>query len=442
MCPKPWRYQTAEELNHGPIKATYGEYDGGGYVAVMGYRENTALGVLTETLGHEWIDRKTRAVILEFAVFNVNTNLISIATYFYEVIATGAAYTTKRVDTLELYSTEAGALIFYLICHFLFMVMVLFNLIMMLLHLYRQRLGFFKSVWNMVDFLMIISSVASVAFYLIRSKSVLSTIKAIQANPYEIINFYSALGWASWENASLAFAIFMVTLKLLNLIRFNPHVIFLFSSFRQSVGYQLSYAGFFLIVFNGFVMSGMQLFGGIVLQYSSYLQAVTSQFEFLLGKAIPIEDLRYEKPFIAPAFFLLFMLTMTVFLMNMLVSILNESYTDAKTHAEDSAEELEMARFIGESFMQMFQEDRKRAEFKLFCDDTTFVNMCRSDAEPSCLNSQSIIHCTKERLTKLDQRISALSRRTENIKVDYLIEEAEFLDLIHLMAKNFRSESN
>jgi len=442
MCPKPWRYQTAEELNYGPIKATYGAYDGGGYVAVMGYREYTALGVLTETLAHEWIDRKTRAVILEFAVFNVNTNLISIATYFYEVIAAGAAYTTKRVDTLELYSTESGALIFYLICHFLFMAMVLFNLIMMLLRLYRQRLGFFKSFWNMVDFLMIISSVASVAFYMIRSKSVLSTIKAIQANPYEIINFYSALGWASWENASVAFAIFMVTLKLLNLIRFNPHVIFLFSSFRQSVGYQLSYAGFFLIVFNAFVISGMQLFGGIVLQYSSYLQAVTSQFEFLLGRAVPIEDLRYEKPFIAPAFFLLFMLTMTVFLMNMLVSVLNESYTDAKTHAEESAEELEMARFIGESFMQMFQEDRKRAEFKLFCDDTTFVNMCRSDAEPSCLNSQSIIHCMDERLTKLDQRISALGRRTENIKVDYLIEEAEFLDLINLMAKNFRSESN
>ena len=234
----------------------------------------------------------------------------------------------------------------------------------------------------------------------------------------------------------------MVTLKLLNLIRFNPHVIFLFSSFRKSVGYQLSYAGFFLIVFNAFVISGMQLFGGIVLQYSSYLQAVISQFEFLLGKAVPIEDLRYEKPFIAPAFFLLFMLTMTVFLMNMLVSVLNESYTDAKTHAEDSAEELEMARFIGESFMQMFQEDRKRAEFKLFCDDTTFVNMCRSDAEPSCLNSQSIIHCMDERLTKLDQRISALSRRTENIKVDYLIEEGEFLDLINLMAKNFPPESH
>lgn len=75
----------------------YSTYEGGGYVAVMGYDEETAQGVLGETFGHGWVDRQTRAVILEFAVFNINTNLLSIATYFYEVIATGAAYTNRRV---------------------------------------------------------------------------------------------------------------------------------------------------------------------------------------------------------------------------------------------------------------------------------------------------------------------------------------------------------
>ena len=207
MFPTPWRYQTAEELNNSPTKATYSAYDGGGYIAVMGYKEGTALGVLTEILRHGWVDRQTRVVILEFAVFNVNTNLISIATYVYEVIATGAAYTTKRVDTLELYSTESGSLMLYLICQFLFMAMVLFNFMVMLILLYRQRLGCFKSLWNMVDFVTIISSVASVVFYMIRSKSVLENIKAIQANPYEIVHFYVALDWASWENASIAFAV-------------------------------------------------------------------------------------------------------------------------------------------------------------------------------------------------------------------------------------------
>ncbi|XP_022810198.1 uncharacterized protein LOC111347198 [Stylophora pistillata] len=433
ICPKPWRYHTAQTLDNDPVKAVYNTYGGGGFVAVLGYDEQTANRVIGDTFGNGWLDRKTRAVVLEFAAFNINTNLLSIITFIYEMIAAGAAYTVIRVDTLELFSTESGALMFYLICQFLFLAMVLFYFIMMLFHLYRQRLGFFKSIWNMVDFLMIVSSTTSVASYVMRSKTILNSINAIKKNPFEIIHFHSSLNWASWENASMALAIFMVTVRLLNLIRFNPYVIYLFSSFRQSVGYQLSYLVFFVIIFNAFVISGMQLFGGVVYHYSSYLHAVISQFEFLLGKAVPIADLRKDKPFIGPTFVLFFMLIMTIFLMNMLVSVLNASYTDARDNAEESAEELEMARFIGERFMDLFQEGKRRPELKLFCDDTTFVNMCRSDAEPFCLNSRSLLQCTEERLAKLDKRISALNRRTENIGGDDQKEEEEFLFLLDSM---------
>ena len=442
MCPKPWRYQSAAELGNHPIQAAYNSYEGGGYAAVMGYDETTAQGVLDETIGHGWLDRQTRAVILEFAVFNVNTNLISVATYFYEAIATGAAYTTSRIETLELYSTESGALMFFLIGQFLFMAMVLFYFIVMLVHLYRQRFGFFKSVWNMVDFSLIIFSVASVAFYMIRAKSVLNTIKSIQANPYEVMHFHSALDWLNLENASIAVAVFMVTVKLLNLIRFNPHVIYLFSSFRQSVGYQLSYVFFFLIVFNAFVVTGMQLFGGIVLEYSSYLNAVMSQFEFLLGKAVPLQALRSDKPFIGPAFAFFFCLSTTIFLMNMLVSVLNESYGDAKENAEESAEELEMARFIEERVKEMFHEGSSRTEFRLFCDETTFVNMCLSEAEPFCLNSEAIIRSTELRMENVEKRLFAITKRTESMKGDLLQEENDFMDLLHTIANSFEHVSD
>ena len=408
----------------------------------MGYDETTAQGVLDETIGHGWLDRQTRVVILEFAVFNVNTNLISVATYFYEAIATGAAYTTRRIETLELYSTESGALMFFLICQFLFMAMVLFYFIVMLVHLYRQRFGFFKSVWNMVDFSLIIFSVASVAFYMIRAKSVLNTIKSIQANPYEVMHFHTALGWLNLENASVAVAVFMATVKLLNLIRFNPHVIYLFSSFRQSVGYQLSYVFFFLVVFNAFVVTGMQLFGGIVLEYSSYLNAVMSQFEFLLGKAVPLQALRSDKPFIGPTFVFLFCLSTTIVLMNMLVSILNESYGDAKANAEESAEELEMARFIEERAKEMFHEGNSRTEFRLFCDETTFVNMCLSEVEPFCLNSEAIIHSTELRMENVEKRLFAITKRTESMKGDLLQEENYFMDLLHTIANSFEHVSD
>ncbi|XP_078351506.1 polycystin family receptor for egg jelly-like isoform X2 [Oculina patagonica] len=431
ICPKPWRYQTAEELNIGSIKAPYNTYGGGGYPALLGYDEDTAYDVLNETLGQGWVDRQTRAVILEFAVFNVNTNLISIAVYFYEVLATGAAYTTRRIETLELYSTESGALMFYLICYFLFLVMVLFHFIIMLIHFYRQRLGFFKSVWNMVDLLMVISSIVSASLYMIRSKSVLNSIRTIHKNPYDIVHFHAALDWASLENASIAVAIFMATLKFLDLIRFNPHVIYLFSSFRQSIGYQLSYLGFFLIIFHAFVMSGMLFFGRTVYFYSSYMRAVVSQFEFLLGKAFPVDDLRNENPLIGPTFAILYMLTMTILFMNMIVSVLNEAYAEAKTRVEESAAELEMARFIGERLYNIFGlRSKTQIEMKLFCDDPTYLNMCVSDAEPFCLNSQNISQCTEERMERLEKRIFALSQLTKDMEFDYLVEETEFYNIL------------
>ena len=174
--------------------AAYNLFEGGGYAAVMGYDETTTNNVLDETIGQGWFDRQTRAVILEFAVFNFNTNLISIASYFYETIATGAAYTTKRVETLNLYSTESGALMFFLIGQFLFMAMVVFYFIVMLVHLYQQRLGF-KSIWNMCDFFMITFSVASIEFYMNRAKSVFSNIKSIQASSHEIVHFHPPLSW-------------------------------------------------------------------------------------------------------------------------------------------------------------------------------------------------------------------------------------------------------
>ena len=170
------------------------------------------------------------------------------------------------------------------------------------------------------------------------------------------------------------------------------------------------------------------------------MQAVISQFQFLLGTAVPIDDLRKGKPFIGPTFALLFMLCMTIVLMNMLVSVLNESYTDAKTNVEESAEQLEMARFIGERFMDMFQEGKRKPEFKLFCDDVTYTNMCLSNAEPFCLNSESIIQSTKRRLESVEKRLSALTRRTQNIETDHSKEEAEFLDLLSLIANFFTSQ--
>ena len=120
--------------------------------------------------------------------------------------------------------------------------------------------------------------------------------------------------------------------------------------------------------------------------------------------------------------------------MNMIVSVLNESYIDAKTYVEESAEDLEMAHFIAQRFEELLRGNKKRPEFKLYCDEATFMNMCQSEAEPNCLNSETIFKCTEERLEKVEKRLSALIRGSEKMNADNEQEEADFLKLLNILA--------
>ena len=121
--------------------------------------------------------------------------------------------------------------------------------------------------------------------------------------------------------------------------------------------------------------------------------------------------------------------------MNILISILNESCGDAKSNAEENAKELEMAGFIEERLMENFHEGSNRTEFKLFCDETIFFNMCLSETEPFYLNSECITRCTEARMLKVEkfERLIVLTRRTEYMEADYLREENDFTELLLLM---------
>lgn len=431
VCPEPWRYQTPQEIKSGAVRGKYKLYEGGGYIAILGYDKETADRVVSEASANRWVDQQTRAIMVELTVFNANTNLVSIATYFYEVLATGAAFTSVRVDTLELYSTQSGTQDFYLICQFLFIVMVLFYFVMIVINLCRQKLSFFTSPWNIVQVLQVASSASSVAFYIVRAKCVLQSIKDIHRNPYGLISFQTSLSWANYENILISFAIFLATVKLLHVIRFNLSVVYLFSSFRQSISYQISFFFFFLLILNAFAICGVMLFGRTLQLYSSYTSAFTGQIEFLLGKAFPLEEIRVENRIIGPAFAVLYTLTVLILLVNMIVSMLNESYTQAKTNVEDSAEDLEMAHFIGERFSGIFGSEKRGTDLKkLFCDEAVVVNMCHSDAEPFCLNSDVILQCTDERSERVDKQLAMLLKLTRSQETDSIEEDVELLKLI------------
>ena len=78
-------------------------YAGGGYVAYLGNTKDEALQLVSDLIDTNWVERHSRALMVEFNVFNANTNLFSYVLVGVEMNMEGSFTHTIRIGTLVLY---------------------------------------------------------------------------------------------------------------------------------------------------------------------------------------------------------------------------------------------------------------------------------------------------------------------------------------------------
>ena len=230
---------------------------------------------------------------MEFSAFNPSVNSLAVATYFYEVEASGLKAPSSTADVISLYSSETASYQFYLICMFLFIVFVLLYLGRECYKLCKQRSRYFKSVWSWAEICQVVFSVLAVVMYIIRLHRVTSTVRELKENIYGNVSFHEAMIWQEAENAVLGILTFIVTAKLLRIIRFNKHVAVFSKTLKISVRSLLSFSIVLLNFFVAFLHFGVLIFGTGSERYSSVLKATYFQLELTLRrvKARPMQEL-------------------------------------------------------------------------------------------------------------------------------------------------------
>ncbi|KAL9967112.1 hypothetical protein ACROYT_G025281 [Oculina patagonica] len=331
-CPKPWRYQSAGESDTVPKWGKFSFYPGGGFVADLGYDSSTAFSVLKDLENNNWLDRQTRVVILEFAAFNPSVNILGIATYFYEVEASGYGAPFMRTEVISLYSTETASRQFYLAWVLLFIVFVLLYFGRECYKLWKQRSRYFKSFWNWVEIFQAIFSMQAVVMYIVQSDRITSVIRKLQKNVFMNISFQEAIVWKEAENAVLGILTFIVTVKLLRLIRFNKHVVVFSKALKISARHLPSFIVVLLNLFVAFLHFGFLIFGTASEHYSSVLRGAYFQLELTLGrvKARPINQLAETNTIFGKVFSAMILVSITILLMNFFIVIVNDALVEAK----------------------------------------------------------------------------------------------------------------
>ena len=239
--------------------------------------------------------------------------------------------------------------------------MIIYFLVVEFIKLIRQKARYFSSFWNCVELMQIVSAVITVAFHIVKEQLILNRVKNIAKNPFAAISFSSALAADDLEIGAMSLAIFLATLKLLKMIRFNYHVVIFCKTIKKSAVLLLSFALIFFVVFLAFAEVGVIVFGTNIEEYSSMGSAIWYQLQLVLGTALPIYEMGNINSAISRIFAFSFLFSLNIFLMNVFIVIVNDSYVDA-SDIDQTTEEFKMADFMMQQLSQMLSTVKSPAK--------------------------------------------------------------------------------
>ena len=332
-CSRPWVYQTAEELNSSPKWGYHAWYGGGGYSAELGYEEDTAYIVIDHLQSGHWVDRQTRAVIVEFNFFNPAISAIGICSFFFELLQTGQATASKHIDIISLHNTDSILQVFQGFCLVIFIAMVFFKTAQTLATLVRQGRRCLCCVWYWLDLVHLVTSLSLLVVSFFKSYHISKAMQELQRNIFATINFQTAVLWGNVENCILAVLTFLTAVKILQLTYFNMYTRVFSHALRIWMRDLFSFLVVLSIVFFAFLQSGILLFGSHNVRYSSIWPAFSYQLEIVLGKvkARPIKELVESNSVLGYFFVVMLLVGITIILMNLFISSLNDTVSAAKS---------------------------------------------------------------------------------------------------------------
>lgn len=184
-------YSTADDINGAPIWAHLSVLDGGGYVSVLGTQIREANIVVDGLMKSNWVDQYTRAVLVEFSLINVNSNLFTMVTLAFEFPPYGGVFRFHAFETIKLYRYigAAGVLLLLLEClSFLFFITVLYKIIKRCI---TEGKEFVLSLWGVSYFIMSIAFLGAVSMYTLRSVWTESSLEEVMNNRGKLFNMYT-----------------------------------------------------------------------------------------------------------------------------------------------------------------------------------------------------------------------------------------------------------
>ncbi|XP_056384123.1 polycystic kidney disease protein 1-like 3 [Hyla sarda] len=278
-----WMYHTVDVLGSHSIWTQRGYYPGGGYVAELGLNRNSADSIITDMETSTWIDSNTKAIFVEFNVYNANINLFCLVTFILETNVIGRLIPSSELLIMRLYETTEGSNKIKFVSEMLFMVIFVYIIIVQVIRLKQQKCSYFRQTRNLLDLGIIVICCVNTGLYFKRSYLRQRDIEFYHADRTRFISFYETATLDSIHGYGIAFLVSLLTIKLWCLLNLNPNLHLITMTLQKAWNEIGGFLFTILILLVAYSISCNLLFGWTIPSYRTFTDSAVTIISLLLG---------------------------------------------------------------------------------------------------------------------------------------------------------------
>lgn len=329
--------------------------------------------MLDSLRANNWLDRYTRAIFTELSVYNANTNFFCVITLLYEQLPTGGLFNYPSILTLKLYRYVGGDMYFVLSCEILYLLFTLYFLFRELKMVKKEGVGYLKNPWSIVEVFVTMLSLSLVVLYFVRMKFTSDSVEAMRTDHNRFISLHYTAFLDEWINAMMGLIVFLSFLKIVRLLRFNRRMSLLAQTLRVCFPRIFAFLVIYGMAFFAYSQFACLVFGQSMEGFGTILRSAATLMDTILGK-FALKEITDANRLIGPTFFYFYTVTMVFILINMFLSIINDSFAEVKNDVNKQPNEYEIVNFmvhrlkenigktIGNAIVPIYKEPKSKLE--------------------------------------------------------------------------------
>ncbi len=290
--------------------------------------------VIAQLKRDTWLDLASRALVVDFSLYNPALDMFCVVNIVFEMPATGSVYFDANILPYSL-SVYNGVTDVRLVVDLLLTLVVVVVSLGTLHTLYRSwrtaheaRAAFVVSGWNVLDVLLAGCFWVIIymrAYGILASRSFLSHLEATNLSEDTRFTLAAEIQRQSYERYAKAVCSMLMWARMFRFLIMHPRQMLLFNILKKVASSILSFFVILVVLFMMYAHSGFILYQPYLEDYRSFPFSVLGLLK-AIGIGLDYDAMKERDDYFSVFYVVSFQFVITLILLNMIVAILSEAH--------------------------------------------------------------------------------------------------------------------